>query len=1351
MTVGTEANDILTNDQAVSAETIDALGGNDVITIQAPLGAESGGKSVAVDGGAGRDTLIVENEGMWSALSGSGLGGSVQLLVAPGVYYTLSWSAIERVEIRAGMSGGDYVTGDSADLLRLFGGLGGTLDTGAGHDEVYFGHDPAQGNPLVVHGGTGNDIVDFSLVAAANVDAWVAFGEDGNDTLRGSAFNDRLYGADGNDEIIFGTGVDQGDGGNGIDGLSADLGQSGVDMVFDLVNNIYSTPVGTSFTNFEYFAGPGLVSGSGDDVVFTTLAERRDTIALGAGNDVVTIVNGVDFVNGGVPGAGAVDSGFDTLILDYSLAASVRMIGNIQSNAAGSFGTFTDDFRRTVTFEAIDRFIITTGVANDNVSTGAGNDEIRTGDGGDTINAGAGDDLIDGGTGADFMVGGPGNDLFYVDNAGDSVNDGPAGGNDTVITGLQTYRLHDNIETLIGTLGSGQVLVGNNSDNSITGAEGNDTLEGQGGVDSLAGGLGDDIYIVTAGDIVVEAANAGNDEVGTALAAYTLAANVERLTGLSANGQALTGNGLANLLTGAGGNDILDGGLGADTLAGGLGNDIYQVDVGDSVVEADNAGTDEVRTALAAYTLGANVEKLTGTAATGQALSGNDLANTIVGGNGNDTLDGGAGADQLAGGLGNDVYIVDAGDVVSDSGGTDEVRTALAAYTLGASIEKLTGLSASGQALTGNGGDNLVTGGGGNDILDGGPGGADTLAGGLGNDVYVVDGGETLVEAADAGADEVRTALAAYSLGANLETLTGTAATGQSLTGNGLANLITGGAGNDTIDGGLGADQLAGGLGNDLYFVGAGDLVVEAGGAGTDEVRTALAAYTLAANVETLTGTSASGQALTGNDLANLITGGNGNDTLDGGGGADQLLGGLGNDVYVVDDAGDLVAENAGQGTDEVRTSLATASLAAYANVENLTGLSATGQTLTGNAGNNVVTGGSGNDVLRLYDGGNDTVLAGAGNDNIFFTGSLTSADVVNGGAGVDTLVVQGPYGALTLTASITQIENVSILAGDNMNFGDPGTNRYDYVLTTNDANFAAGVQARINGAALLEGEDFTFNGSAETDASFVVYGGKGKDTLTGGFGNDIFIYPEERFAPGDTVNGGPGGYDGIFFRGNYTIDFNAPGYFGLMTGIENMTLTSATDERYARGGGTEFDYNIILADNMTLPGVELTVSGALLTANETMVLDASQETDGTLRIFGGKAADILKGGANADLIHGNLGADIMTGGGGSDIFRYQSVLESYSVTIDKLLDFTPGTDKIDLSRTDSNQIIGGDQAFTWIGSNAYTNSPGQLRAYENAGTWFVEGDVNGDGFSDLVIALTLQGPTPLGAGDFIL
>jgi Ca2+-binding RTX toxin-like protein len=181
----------------------------------------------------------------------------------------------------------------------------------------------------------------------------------------------------------------------------------------------------------------------------------------------------------------------------------------------------------------------------------------------------------------------------------------------------------------------------------------------------------------------------------------------------------------------------------------------------------------------------------------------------------------------------------------------------------------------------------------------------------------------------------VRTGLSTYVLAANVERLAGSSAAGQRLTGNALDNVITGLGGADTIEGGLGADQMTGGGGNDVYGVdNAGDVVIEAAGGGTaDEVRTSLAAYTLTANVEILRGTSAAGQSLTGNTLDNVISGGSGADVLNGGAGADILAGRAGNDVYVVDNAGDRVLETAGQGVDEIRTTLASYSLGTLADV----------------------------------------------------------------------------------------------------------------------------------------------------------------------------------------------------------------------------------------------------------------------------------------------------------------------------------------------------------------------------------------------------------------------------------
>jgi subtilisin family serine protease len=142
-------------------------------------------------------------------------------------------------------------------------------------------------------------------------------------------------------------------------------------------------------------------------------------------------------------------------------------------------------------------------------------------------------------------------------------------------------------------------------------------------------------------------------------------------------------------------------------------------------------------------------------------------------------------------------------------------------------------------------------------------------------------------------------------------------------------DTLYGDAGNDILDGGAGANMLAGGTGDDTYIVSsAADKVIELPGQGTDTVLNALASYTLTASVENLTHTGAGDFRGTGNSLNNVITGGSGADVLDGGAGADTLTGGEGDDVYAVDNAGDAVIEDYFGGTDTVRTSLNTYTLA---------------------------------------------------------------------------------------------------------------------------------------------------------------------------------------------------------------------------------------------------------------------------------------------------------------------------------------------------------------------------------------------------------------------------------------
>jgi Ca2+-binding RTX toxin-like protein len=263
-------------------------------------------------------------------------------------------------------------------------------------------------------------------------------------------------------------------------------------------------------------------------------------------------------------------------------------------------------------------------------------------------------------------------------------------------------------------------------------------------------------------------------------------------------------------------------------LAGGGGYDVYEVtSAGDVVTELAGAGIDTVWTSLSSYTLGANVENLYFGGSGNFVAHGNALANTIVGGAGNDVLIGGNGNDTMAGGAGNDIYeVTSAGDVVTElaGAGIDTVWTSLASYNLGANVENLYFGGSGDFRATGNALVNTIVGAAGNDILIGGDG-ADTMAGGAGNDIYeVTSPGDVVTELAGAGNDTVWTSLASYTLGATVENLFFGGSGNFAGTGNAQNNTIVGGAGNDVLTGGGGNDLLSSGIaGNDTFvFAAAG-------------------------------------------------------------------------------------------------------------------------------------------------------------------------------------------------------------------------------------------------------------------------------------------------------------------------------------------------------------------------------------------------------------------------------------------------------------------------------------------------------------------------------------------------
>jgi Ca2+-binding RTX toxin-like protein len=291
-----------------------------------------------------------------------------------------------------------------------------------------------------------------------------------------------------------------------------------------------------------------------------------------------------------------------------------------------------------------------------------------------------------------------------------------------------------------------------------------------------------------------------------------------------------------------------------------------------------------------------------------------------------------------------------------------------------------------------------------------------------------------------------------------------------------------------------------------------------------------------------------------------------------------------------------------------------------------------------------------------------------------------------------------------------------------------------------------------VNGSGLRAGENFTLNGSAESNGSFLIYGGKGVDNLTlGGLGDTIIFGVDGRFGAGDTVNGG-GGYDVVYLRGDYSIDFNAVGFAGSLSNVESVGLLGFANPNYAGGGDGEFDYSIVWNNAMLATGQVITFNGSSLGANETLQFDGTAETDGgRFRLWGGAAADVLRGGSGNDLIYGGNSGDTLQGGAGADIFRYQSTTESNSGGQDGIQDFALG-DLIDLSFIDADTGTAGNQTFTFIGSGAFTNQAGQLRAVGTSpGLWTVQGDTNGDNNADFVVAVVVTDAHLLGVSDFVL
>jgi Ca2+-binding RTX toxin-like protein len=544
---------------------------------------------------------------------------------------------------------------------------------------------------------------------------------------------------------------------------------------------------------------------------------------------------------------------------------------------------------------------------------------------------------------------------------------------------------------------------------------------------------------------------------------------------------------------------------------------------------------------------------------------------------------------------------------------------------------------------------------------------------------------------------------------------------------------------------------------------------------------------------------------ITGTHFSDTITA-SGAATIHAGDGDDVLIGSSGNDIL-----------DGGAGTDTASYANATAAVTVnlaltgsqntlgagkdtLISIENLTG-SPFNDTLQGNTGDNVLDGGAGNNTVSYSSApsgvtvdlsntgpqntigdGVDTLLnfqnfVGSSHNDII-TGT-TGDNVIDGGAGTDTLSYANALSGVTVSLALTTPQNTGGAGTDTIkNVENLTGSSFDDVLTGNSGN-----NVLLGGAGndILDGgggNDTLDGGSGVNTATYAdaTTGvsvnlalttpqgtvGAGTDTLTniqnltGSSFNDTL-----QGNAGDNVLDGGAGVNTVSYSSApaaVTVDLSLSGPqntggdgVDTLIGFQNVTGSKFNDTLAGNSGDNVIDGG---------PGTD-TVTYANATAGVTvsLALTTPQATGGagtdTIKnvenltgtsfndvLTGSSAKNVIMGGSGDDHITGGGGGDVLWGGPGADTFIYLTPADSTVSTggQDQIMDFSHAeSDRIDLSAIDPN--------FTLVSS--FTHQPDQLIQITKTGGFLVEGDINGDGVADF--GIFVHTAFALTAADFVL
>ncbi len=1199
------------------------------------------------------------------------------------------------------VAGGGHAEGDK---LKNIVGVAGSR-----YDDV-FGAD-ASANTF--DGGVdGMDTVTYSVstaavtVALAELDGSgyaLAFGgHASNDRLRnienvtGSVHNDVLRGDNSDNVLEGGAGGDVLNGAGGQD--TSSYVRSNVSVTVDL-----SQPLTSGYLELGPAAGGHAAGDRLKDIENLRGSAFVDRLTGDSGNNILSGGAGGDVLDGA--------GGQDTSSYEDSPAAVIVDLSQPLVSGYLELGPVAGGHAAGDRLKDVEHIL------------GSAHDDTLIGTGASRLDGGGGDDVLQGGA-TSTLIGGAGVDTAsYVGSTASFIID---------LRDTSGGGLLQGVENLIGGRGA----------DTFIGGDGANTLEGGPGGDSLTGGLEDTLSYIgsSAGvtiDLSAQLGSSGFIELGDTAGGDAVDDRIRDFNNVHGSELAdvLTGDDGDNRLFGAAGDDSLTGGAGGDVLDGGVGvRDIasyvdspagVSIDLRQLVnIPGPDFGYVVLGEDAGGHAVGDRLRSISGIEGSdfNDFLIGDADPNFLLGGRGTDVLQGGGESDELDGGAGFDALFYLQSDsavtvdlsVEADSRGFVRAIGGHADGDLIAGIEQIVGSTFDDTLIGSDQQVNLLVGWRGADVLDGGEGDGDIVS-------YVGSFAGVSVDLSQASSvDEfidLGSAAGGHAAGDQLRGFEG-------LVGSSFADTLIGNARNNLLEGGNGADKIDGGDGIDTLSYAnsnAGVTVLLSSAPDSEQFIVVDESSGLAARGDRIRGIenlSGSGQAdiLGGDAEDNVLRGLNGDDTLSGGAaGEDSLIGGDGIDTADYSGADETASVNANLALSLQPSGFAEGDV--LDSIENLLG-GAGGDNLRGSNGKNRISGGTGvdriagaeGDDILLGDDGDD-VLNGDDNDDTLYGGA--DQDRLSGGNGADTLfggvgadILDGG-GGVDLAAYTESADAVTIDLG-----------QIDSTTQT------TGFGGEANSDLLKNIENLAGSGHAD-----ILSGNSVGNLLQGGEGDDIL----EGRVGADRLDGGPGR--------------DTASYFDSPLGVTINLTQTAVDNSDDRDSTNDADNGYILLVGEA--GSHAAGDGLLAIENlrGSSFADRLVGDNGANLLQGEDGDDTLIGGFGFDTLIGGAGGDTLTGGLGEDVFAYTRE----SNVVDRILDFTSGVDRIDLSGLAFEGTAGNIGAYEYLGTGAFsqTDASGQVRYFVDGSGIVVE--VSTDFDAETELRIRLEDIAVISIGDFLL